>query len=146
MRKKFSSGSTFEKDFAYSRVVVDGNWVFVAGTTGYDYTAMSISSDAAVQARQCFLNIQAALADANATLADVVRVTYLVPNREDVPAFAPVFREFMGEAKPAATMQVVGLLNEDMKIEIEVTALLHPEEEHTPEGSQRPLLRIPPAD
>lgn len=122
MRERFSSGSTFENEFAYSRTVVDGDWVFVAGTTGYDYDSMSISSDAAEQARQCFLNIQVALADAGATLADVVRVTYLVPNRDDVAAFGPVFREFMGAAKPAATLQVVGLLNSEMKIEIEVTA------------------------
>lgn len=146
MRKKFSSGSTFETEYAYSRVVVDGNWVFVAGTTGYDYANMSISSDAAAQARQCFINIQAALNEANATLADVVRVTYLVPNREDVPAFAPVFREFMSAARPAATMQVVGLLNEDMKIEIEVTARLNLEESRTQERPAKPLLRIPPDD
>lgn len=136
MRTHFSSGSTFEKDFAYSRVVADDDWVFVAGTTGYDYSTMTISSDAAVQARQCFLNIQAALDEANATLADIVRVTYLVPSRDDIAAFAPVFREFLGEVKPAATMQIVGLLDTEMKIEIEVTARRH----------AKPLLRIPVED
>jgi len=122
VREKFSSGSPFETEFAYSRAVVDGDWIFVAGTTGYDYNKMTISSDAASQARQCFLNIAHTLAEAGATLNDIVRVTYLVPNREDIPAFGAVFQEFLGEAMPAATMQVVGLLDDSMKIEIEVTA------------------------
>lgn len=121
-RRRFSSNSSFEKEFAYSRVVVDGDWVMVSGTTGYDYNTMTISPDPAVQAKQCFENIKTALADAGADLADVVRVTYLVPNRDDVPAFGPIFREYMGAALPAATMLVTGLLDEAMKIEIEITA------------------------
>ncbi len=122
MREKFSSGSTFEKDFAYSRAVTDGDWVFVAGTTGYEYSTMTISRDAGQQARQCFLNIQATLAAVNSTIKDIVRITYLVSDRDDLAAFAPVFREFLNEVRPAATLHIVGLLDENMKIEIEVTA------------------------
>lgn len=123
MRKTFSSGSTFEEEFAYSRVVVDGNWVMVSGTTGYDYEKMTISPDPATQATQCFENIKTALENAGSRLEDIVRVTYLVPNRSDVPAFAPVFRTYLESVRPAATMLVTQLLNSDMKIEIEVTAI-----------------------
>jgi len=122
-RRKFTSGSTFEDEFAYSRVIADGRWVFVSGTTGYDYTEMTISSDAATQATQCFENIKSALQQADATLADIVRVNYLVPNRDDVPAFGPVFVRYLGEVRPAATLIISDLLNTAMKIEIEVTAL-----------------------
>ncbi len=122
-RKKYSSGASFESEFAYSRVVVDGRWVWVSGTTGYDYRSMTISPDAATQATQCFENIKVALAQADATLADVVRVTYLVPDRNDVTAFAPVFKRYLSQTLPAATLLVTQLLNTDMKIEIEVTAL-----------------------
>lgn len=122
MRERFSGGSTFETEFAYSRAVVDGDWVFVAGTTGYDYSTMTISNDVATQARQCFLNIKATLADAGATLNDIVRVTYLVPDRKNIAALSPVFQEFLGDIMPAATLQIVGLLDTAMQIEIEVTA------------------------
>ena len=121
-RQRYSSGSTFETEFAYSRVVVDGDWIFVAGTTGYNYTTMTLPETPAEQAAQCFENVKEALAQAGAALEDVVRVTYLVTSRDDVPAFGPVFRRYFGDILPAATMHVVGLLNEDMKIEIEVTA------------------------
>ena len=121
-RSKFSSGSSFEEEFAYSRVVVDGDWVMVSGTTGFDYRTMTISSDAASQARTCFENIKTALTEAGAGLSDVVRVTYLVPDRNDVPALAPIFKEYMSDALPAATMLITDLLDERMKIEIEVTA------------------------
>ena len=122
-RTKVSSNSTFEEEFAYSRVVADGRWIMVSGTTGYDYNTMSISADPAQQATQCFENIKSALSETGATLGDIVRVRYLVPDRSDVPAFAPVFREYLGEVRPAATLLITQLLNTDMKIEIEVTAL-----------------------
>ena len=95
----------------------------VSGTTGYDYNTMTISADPAKQAAQCFENITSALSETNATLEDIVRVRYLVPDRSDVPAFAPVFQQYLGNIRPAATLMVTQLLNTDMKIEIEVTAL-----------------------
>lgn len=122
-RALISSGSPFEQELAYSRAVVQGDWVFVSGTTGFDYATMTISDDVAVQAEQCFQNIAAALAQAGASLNDVVRVTYLLPNAQDFAACAPVLRRHLGEVRPAATMQCVGLLDARMKIEIEVTAL-----------------------
>lgn len=121
-RRLISSGSQFERDVGYSRVVVDGEWAFVAGTTGFDYTAMTISDDVAEQARQTLENISSALGEAGFTLADVVRATYMFPNAEDFPACWPVFREYFGEIRPASTMLVVGLADPRMKIEIEVTA------------------------
>ena len=122
-RTKISSNSTFEEEFAYSRIVADGRWVMVSGTTGYDYNTMTISADPAKQAAQCFENIKSALSETNATLEDIVRVRYLVPDRSDVSAFAPVFQQYLGNIRPAATLMVTQLLNTDMKIEIEVTAL-----------------------
>ena len=122
-RALISSGSPFEQELAYSRAVVQGDWVFVSGTTGFDYATMTISDDVAVQAEQCFQNIAAALAQAGASLNDVVRVTYLLPNAQDFDACAPVLGRHLGEVRPAATMQCVGLLDARMKIEIEVTAL-----------------------
>jgi enamine deaminase RidA (YjgF/YER057c/UK114 family) len=122
-RTLISSGSPFEHELAYSRAVVQGDWVFVSGTTGFDYATMTISDDVAVQAEQCFKNIAAALAQAGASLNDVVRVTYLLPEGRDFAACAPVLRKHLGEVRPAATMQCVGLLDPRMKIEIEVTAL-----------------------
>ncbi len=122
-RTLISSGSPFEQELAYSRAVVQGDWVFVSGTTGFDYATMTISDEVAVQAEQCFQNIAAALAQAGASLNDVVRVTYLLPNAQDFAACAPVLRRHLGEVRPAATMQCVGLLDARMKIEIEVTAL-----------------------
>ncbi|RVT84842.1 RidA family protein [Inhella crocodyli] len=122
-RTLISSGSPFEHELAYSRAVVQGDWVFVSGTTGFDYATMTISDDVAVQAEQCFQNIAAALAQAGASLNDVVRVTYLLPEARDFAACAPVLRKHLGAVRPAATMQCVGLLDPRMKIEIEVTAL-----------------------
>ncbi len=122
-RTHIHSGSPFEEEFAYYRAVVAGGWVFVAGTTGFDYAAMTISDDVVEQAAQCFLNIQAALAQAGATLDDVVRVTYVLPVGADFAACAPVLRRYLGTARPAAMMLVAGLLDPRMKIEIEVTAL-----------------------
>lgn len=121
-RQLISSGSTFEAEIGYSRAVVDGEWVFVSGTTGFDYRTMTISDDVAEQTRQCFRNIIAALREAGATLADVVRVHYILPNGDDFPACWPVLQEYLGEVRPAATMFAAGLSDPRMKIEIEVTA------------------------
>ena len=122
MRRLISSGSPFEAAAGYSRAVVDGEWVFVAGTTGFDYAAMTIAEDAAEQARQALGNIAAALAEAGASLADVVRVTYYLPNIEDWPCIVPVLGAAFGTIRPAATALICGLVDPRMKIEIEVTA------------------------
>ena len=121
-RKLISSGSTFEKVAGYSRAVVDGDWVFVSGTTGYDYGKMTISPDVEAQARQVFANISAALAQAGCSLEDVVRVHYYLTDRSDFDRLAPIFGEYFGKARPAATALVCRLVSADMKIEIEVTA------------------------
>jgi enamine deaminase RidA (YjgF/YER057c/UK114 family) len=123
-RKLISSGSTFERDIGYSRAVVDGEWVFVAGTTGFDYATMSIAADVVAQAEQCFRNVETALGQAGARLADVVRVTYILPDAADFPACWPVTRKYLGEIRPAATMISAGLADPRIRIEIEVTALL----------------------
>jgi enamine deaminase RidA (YjgF/YER057c/UK114 family) len=117
-----SSGSPFEAQFAYARAVVEGEWVFVSGTTGFDYSSMSISDDVVEQAEQCMLNIRHALRQAAADLSDVVRIRYIVPNGADFERCAPVLRQYLGEVRPAATMVCAGLLDARMKIEIEVTA------------------------
>jgi enamine deaminase RidA (YjgF/YER057c/UK114 family) len=122
MRRLISSGSAFEAAAGYSRAVVDGEWVFVAGTTGFDYAAMTIVEDAAEQARQAFRNIEAALVEAGATLADIVRVRYHMPDPADWPAVVPVLGEILGDIRPAATALFCGLVDQRMKIEIEVTA------------------------
>jgi len=121
-RKLISSGSEFEEKVGYSRAVVDGDTVYVAGTTGYDYTAMSISDDLIEQAEQCFINIEKALLEAGSSLDDVVRVHYILPDRADFEPCWPVLKKYLGKARPAATMFVAGLVDERMKIEIEVTA------------------------
>lgn len=121
-RKLITSGSTFEQEVGYSRAVVDGEWVFVSGTTGFDYSTMSIAADVCDQAEQCFKNIEAALRQAGASLADVVRVTYIVPETRDFRECWPVLRKYFGEIRPAATMISAGLADPRMRIEIEVTA------------------------
>ena len=121
-RRLISSGSTFEADIGYSRAVVDGDWIFVSGTTGYDYATMTISPDVVAQARQAIRNIESALARADSSLADVVRVRYLLPVAADFPACWPVLHEAFGTVRPAATMMAVGLADPAMRIEIEVTA------------------------
>lgn len=125
-RTLISSGSPFERDIGYSRAVVQGDWIFVAGTTGFDYASMTISDDIARQTEQTLGNIQSALEQAGATLSDVVRVTYVLPRADDFPACWPVLRKFFGEIRPAATMISAGLADPRMKIEIEVTALRRP--------------------
>ena len=122
MRRLISSGSTFETDIGYSRAVVDGDWIFVSGTTGFDYATMSISSDAAEQAEQCFRNIDHVLKQAGTSLRDVVRVTYVFPNGADAAACFPIFKRYFGAVRPAAMMICAGLLDPRMKIEVEVTA------------------------
>lgn len=122
MRRLITSGSTFEQQSAYSRAVVDGEWVFVSGTTGFDYATMTISDDVVEQVRQCLRNIEAALAEAGAALKDVVRVHYLLPDRDDFEPCWPVLREHFGDVRPAATMLQCGLFDPRMRIEIEVTA------------------------
>jgi enamine deaminase RidA (YjgF/YER057c/UK114 family) len=121
-RQHISTGSTFEEKIGYSRAVVDGDWVFVSGTTGFNYADMSIDPNVVVQAEQCFQNIEAALKLANASLKDVVRVTYMLPIGADFERCWPVMRRHFGDVRPAATMLCVGLLDPRMKIEIEVTA------------------------
>ena len=118
-----SSGSTFEEQIGYSRAVVDGDWIHVSGTTGFDYATMTIADDVVEQADQCMKNIAAALADAGASVADVVRVRYLLPDRADFEPCWPVLRRWFGDVRPAATMISAGLADPRMKIEIEVTAL-----------------------
>ena len=125
-RKLISSGSTFEEQIGYSRAVVEGDWVFVSGTTGFDYQAMSISDDLVEQTDQCLKNIEAALRQAGASLKDVVRVTYMLPNASDFEKCWPVLRRYFGTIRPAATMISVGLADPRMQIEIEVTARMSP--------------------
>ena len=121
-RKLVSSGSSFEAEVGYSRAVVDGDWIFVSGTTGFDYATMTISDDVAAQCRQAMRNIAAALAQADAAIADVVRVRYILPRRADFAPCWPVLKEYFGEVRPASTMIEAGLFDPRMKIEIEVTA------------------------
>lgn len=121
-RKLISSGSEFETGIGYSRAVVDGDYIFVSGTTGFNYETMAIPEDIAAQAEQCFKNIEAALNEAGAGLRNVVRVRYIVPHRDNFEPCWPVCRKYLGAARPAATMLVAGLLDERMQIEIEVTA------------------------
>ncbi|WP_043464670.1 RidA family protein [Kitasatospora sp. MBT66] len=121
-RRTILSGSTFEEQIGYARAVVVGDHVHVSGTTGYDYTTMTIADDVVEQAEQCLRNIGAALAEAGCTFADVVRVRYLLPEREDFEPCWPVLRQHFGDVRPAATMMVTGLADERMRIEIEVDA------------------------
>ena len=121
-RRLISSGSAFERDIGYSRAVVDGEWIFVSGTTGFDYATMTLVDGVVEQAEQSLKNIAAALAEAGATMADVVRVTYILPDATDFESCWPVLRRYFGEVRPAATMISAGLADPRMKIEIEVTA------------------------
>ena len=125
-RTLISSGSTFEAEIGYSRAVAQGDWVFVSGTTGFDYSNMTISDSLAEQTEQCLKNIEAALWKAGASLKDVVRVTYVLPNGGDFPQCWPVLRRYFGDVRPAAMMITAGLADPRMKIEIEVTALRRP--------------------
>jgi enamine deaminase RidA (YjgF/YER057c/UK114 family) len=121
-RRLIDSGSTFEQEIGYSRAVVDGDWVFVSGTTGFDYTTMRIADGLLEQTEQCLKNIEAALRRADASLADVVRVMYVLPNATEFSQCWPVLRKYFGTIRPAATMISAGLADPRIKIEIEVTA------------------------
>jgi enamine deaminase RidA (YjgF/YER057c/UK114 family) len=121
-RRLISSGSQFEQQSAYSRAVADGDWIHVSGTTGFDYAARTISEDIVEQTEQAFRNIIAALSEADASLADVVRVRYILPDPDDFPATWPVLQRHFGDVRPAATMLSCRLADPRMRIEIEVTA------------------------
>jgi enamine deaminase RidA (YjgF/YER057c/UK114 family) len=123
-RQMISSGSTFEAEIGYSRAVVDGDWIFVSGTTGFDYKAMTIADGVTEQTEQCLKNIQSALAEAGSSLRDVVRVTYVLPDAGEFPQCWPILRKYFGEVRPAAMMISAGLADPRMRIEIEVTARL----------------------
>jgi enamine deaminase RidA (YjgF/YER057c/UK114 family) len=122
-RRLISSGSTFEAQIGYSRAVVDGEWIFVSGTTGFDYAAMTLPEGLLEQTEQAMRNIGAALQQAGASLNDVVRVTYILPNAAEFQQCWPILRRYFGEIRPAATMLNAGLVDPRMRIEIEVTAL-----------------------
>jgi enamine deaminase RidA (YjgF/YER057c/UK114 family) len=121
-RRLISSGSKFEQDVGYSRAVITGEWVFVSGTTGFDYDTMTISDNLLDQTEQCLKNIQSALRQAGADFSDVVRVNYIVPKGERFSDCWPVLRKYFGASRPAMTMISAGLLDPRMQIEIEVTA------------------------
>lgn len=125
-RTCISSGSPFEAEIAYSRAVAQGDWIFVSGTTGFDYSAMTIADDVETQAEQCLKNIEAVLVQAGASLADVVRVNYVLPDGKDFQKCWPILRKYFGKARPAAMMISAALLDPRMKIEIEVTAMKSP--------------------
>ncbi len=127
-RRLISSGSSFESEIGYSRAVIDGDWIFVSGTTGFDYIAMTIADDVVLQCEQTLQNIESALADAQVSLSDAVRVRYILPVREGFEPCWPVLRRAFGEIRPAATMIIAGLADPRMKIEIEVTAKRRPSE------------------
>jgi enamine deaminase RidA (YjgF/YER057c/UK114 family) len=124
-RRLISSGSTFERDIGYSRAVVDGEWIFVSGTTGFDYQTMTVSDELIEQTEQCLKNIESALVEAGANFSDVVRVTYVLPNAAEFPECWPVLRKYFGNVRPAAMMICAGLADPRIKIEIEVTARRH---------------------
>jgi enamine deaminase RidA (YjgF/YER057c/UK114 family) len=122
-RQLISSGSPFEAEIGYSRAVAQGDWVFVSGTTGFDYNTMTIADDIETQTEQCLKNIEAALAQAGASLQDIVRVNYVLPNGSEFSKCWPVLRKYLGEVRPAAMMISAALLDPRMKIEIEATAM-----------------------
>jgi enamine deaminase RidA (YjgF/YER057c/UK114 family) len=125
-RRLISSGSSFETDIGYSRAVVDGDLVFVSGTTGFDYATMTIADGVVAQCEQAIRNVASALQEAGASMADVVRVCYILPRRADFEPCWPVLRKNFGEVRPAATMIEAGLSDPRMLIEIEVTARRSP--------------------
>ena len=121
-RRQISSGSKFEAEIGYSRAIVDGDMIWVSGTTGFNYEAMTISEDVVEQADQTFRNIKAALEKAGFTLADVVSALYIFPRAEDFEPCWPVFRKYFGDIRPASTAIIAALIDPRMKIEIQVTA------------------------
>ena len=127
-RMLVSSGSTFEREIGFSRAVVQGDWVFVSGTTGFDYSTMTIAEGIQEHTEQCLKNIESALLEAGSSLADVVRVTYVLPDARQFPQCWPVLRKYFGDIRPAAMMFSANLLDPRMRIEIEVTALKQPKQ------------------
>jgi enamine deaminase RidA (YjgF/YER057c/UK114 family) len=121
-RRLISSGSSFEERIGYSRAVEDGDWIFVSGTTGYNYKDMTISEDIVTQTSQCLKNIEDVLRQADSSMEDIVRVLYILPDSGDFEKCWPVLKECFGEIRPAATMISAGLADKRMKIEIQVTA------------------------
>lgn len=121
-RKLISTGSPFEAEVGYSRAVVQGDWCFMAGVTGYDYTTMQMPEGVAAQARNCFATVDKVLAEAGFERADIVRVTHLVKSRDLVADLTPVLGEHLGEIRPAATMIIAELMQPNMLYELEVTA------------------------
>ena len=122
-RRLISTGSPLEKTVGYSRAVVDGDFAFVAGTTGYDYATMTMPADVTSQSRNCFRTIEAALKEGGFAMADIVRATYYVTDAKDVDAHFAVCGEVLGDIRTAATLLIViGLARPEMKVEIEVTA------------------------
>jgi enamine deaminase RidA (YjgF/YER057c/UK114 family) len=121
-RRQISSGSKFETEIGYSRAIVDGDWMWVSGTTGFNYDAMTISEDVVEQADQTFRNIRAAMKQGGFSLEDVVSVTYIFPRAEDFEPCWPVLRKYLGEVRPAATAIIAQLIDPRMKIEIQVNA------------------------
>ena len=124
MTKRISTGSAFENDIGYSRIVVDGDYVFLSGTTGFDYRTMTISEDPAEQAEQCFRNIDGYLKHAGTSIESLLRVLLIIPNRDDLDAMLPVIRRYFKRSNPTSTMIIAGLMDERMKLEVEVTARL----------------------
>ncbi len=136
MRRTISSGSPFEREVGYSRAVVDGDWVFVAGTTGYDYDSMTISDDVVAQAEQALRTIAIVLDEAGSSLAEVARVRYILPNMADFERCWPVLRRHLGTAAPAATVFEAKLFDPCMRIEIEVTARVRKDALDRPSSAQ----------
>ncbi|MCX8472990.1 MAG: RidA family protein [Sediminibacterium sp.] len=122
-RQNFTSGSSFEDEIGYSRMVVCGDMIFVSGVTGFNYTTMTISENIVSQTEQCFLNIMSILSKVDAELSNIVQVWYILPNKQDFKDCMPTLKKFFGEIKPAATLIEAGLLDDRMKIEIQVTAM-----------------------
>jgi enamine deaminase RidA (YjgF/YER057c/UK114 family) len=121
-RRLISTGSSFEERIGYSRAVVDGEWIFVSGCTGFDYSSMRLADGVVAQAEQAMQNVDAALREAGASMADVVRVTYVLPDRTEFEPCWPTLQRWFGDVRPAATMMMCELLDPEMRIEIEVTA------------------------
>lgn len=134
-RRLISSGSSFEAEIGYSRAVIEGDWIFVAGTTGFDYRTMTISDEVTAQCEQALRNVEAALSEAGASMRDIVRVRYILPRREDFEPCWPVLLRRFGNIRPAATMIVAGLADPRMKFEIEVTARRSPGPAQTDAGA-----------
>ncbi len=125
-RRLVSSGSRFEADIGYSRAVIDSDWIFVSGTTGFDYATMTISDCIVEQCEQAMRNVEAALAEAGATMRDIVRVRYILPRRDDFEPCWPILKRYLGGVRPAATMMQAGLADPRMLFEVEVTARRSP--------------------